>query len=252
MSNISVKIDEFEGPLDLLLHLIKELEVDIYDIPISEVTSQYIDYLKKMQELNLEIAGEFLVMASTLMSIKSNMLIPRKNYPEELDADEESVEESKEYLTALLLEYQLVKEASILLDKKRREREKVYSKEAHDLSKYQENIPLQNDAYTVRDIIQATFRVLKKERLQEQPTSWIERDEISISDKMEEIKFELSESSSREPTEMMELIKNHSREEVVAVFLAVLELMKTNQIFVLQEENYGAIWINENKSDVVK
>lgn len=252
MSNISVKIDEFEGPLDLLLHLIKEMEVDIYDIPISEVTSQYIDYLKKMQELNLEIAGEFLVMASTLMSIKSNMLIPRKNYPKELDADEESVEDSKEYLTALLLEYQLVKEASILLDEKRREREKFYSKEACDLSGYQENIPLQDDAYTVRDLVQAAFRVLKKERMQQQPESWIKRDEISISDKMEEIKQELSESSSREPTEMMELIKKHSREEVIAVFLAVLELMKTNEILVLQEENYGDIWINENKSDVVK
>lgn len=252
MTDITLKIDEFEGPLDLLLHLIKELEVDVYDIPISEVTSQYIDYLKKMKELNLEVAGEFLVMASTLMSIKSNMLIPRKEQSEHLDEHEESVEESKDYLTALLLEHQLTKEASRLLKEKRKEREKIYTKEASDLSRYQENIPLRENAYTINDIFQAAFRVLKQERMNQPPGSWIERSEVSIQDKMNEIKKELTQSSSNEPTKMFSLLKTNSREEIVAVFLAILELMKTNEIFVLQKEHYGDIWINENKSDVIE
>lgn len=119
--SISIKLEQFEGPLDLLLHLIKKEKIDIYDIPIAEITSQYLEYIENMKKLNIYIASEFLIMAATLIYIKSKMLLPKKiAIHEELPADEMMDEQDPRLpLVQRLLEYQRIKELVELLEKKR-------------------------------------------------------------------------------------------------------------------------------------
>src|SRR5690606_36920451 len=137
----NVKIEAYEGPLDLLLHLIKKLEIDIYDIPMSEITEQYLLYIHSMQVLELDIASEYLVMAATLLAIKSQMLLPK--YEEDLDdeiLDEDYSSDPREELVAKLLEYRKYKEASLDLKEKEKERALMFTKAPSDLSDYASTI----------------------------------------------------------------------------------------------------------------
>ena len=132
LQEINLKLDVFEGPLDLLLHLIQKLEIDIYDIPITAVTEQYMSYIHAMQTLELEVAGEYLVMAATLMAIKSQMLLPKQEL--EIIDDENFFEEEdpREALVAQLLEYRKFKYAATVLHEKEEERKLYYTKEPMD------------------------------------------------------------------------------------------------------------------------
>jgi len=144
-SDINIKIDAFEGPLDLLLQLIKHLEIDIYDIPIAEVTAQYLNYIRAMKVLQLDIAGDYLVMAATLMAIKSKLLLPKQ----EMNADPEdevffeSGEDPRDALVEQLLEYRKYKSAAALLKVKEEERSQYFSKEPTNLESLQEKVPLE-------------------------------------------------------------------------------------------------------------
>ena len=135
METISLKLDVFEGPLDLLLHLIQQLEIDIYDIPIAAVTEQYMNFIHAMKTLELEVAGEYLVMAATLMSIKSQMLLPKPEVAFEYD-DEEG-EDPRDALVQQLLEYRKYKYAASVLSEKEEERSLFHTKAPMDLSEYE-------------------------------------------------------------------------------------------------------------------
>lgn len=166
-----VKLEAFEGPLDLLLHLIHRLEIDIYDIPVSEITEQYMEYIHTMQELELDVASEYLVMAATLLSIKSKMLLPRQ---EEEWSDEEIIEEEqsdpRDELVTRLIEYKKYKEAAVKLKELESERALVYTKPPSDLSEYlEEKEPiLQKGNVTVYDMIAAFQKMLKRKKLKSQ------------------------------------------------------------------------------------
>jgi len=136
MQEIKIKLDVFEGPLDLLLHLIRSLEIDIYDIPIADVTEQYMNYIHAMKTLELEVAGEYLVMAATLMAIKSQMLLPKQELEE--DYDDEYEEDPRDALVAQLLEYRKYKYAADRLSEKAEERSQYYTKDPMDMDEYQE------------------------------------------------------------------------------------------------------------------
>lgn len=182
---INIKIEVFEGPLDLLLHLIKKAEVDIYDIPIAEITEQYINYLKTMEELNLEIASEFLVMAATLLEIKSKMLLPRKKVNE----DSEQEDDPRREIVQKLIEYKKYKEFAEKL-KMIEEQNTIFFKEPEVIDDIEskevffKNITIENLMFAFKRVMEAYEKRLNQKPLIDKN---IDYDEFKIEDKMEYI-----------------------------------------------------------------
>lgn len=240
-----VNLDIFEGPLDLLLHLINELEIDIYDIPIAQITTQYLSYIKSSNVMALDTGGQYIVMAATLMSIKSQMLVPRNDEFEDIGADFlEDGEDPREHLMTLLIQYRQFKELANELAEKENERSVFISKPQEDISNYQENIPLRPGEVSLEDLQHAFHKVINERALKEPVVSRIDRKEISVSDKMTQIMAELSDK----PVTFQSLFEKETRYELVTSFLAVLELIKANQIYVKQSTIFDDILITKWES----
>lgn len=237
---ISIKLDIFEGPLDLLLHLIKKAEVDIYDIPVSEIAEQYIVYLKNMEELDLEIASEFLVMASTLLEIKSKMLLPRKKSEDEAAADEDPRKE----LVEKLVEYKKYKEFAGWLRDIERDNV-IYFKPPEIVDDIEENSEVFFKNITLENLMVAFKRVVSSyenrfNKRAEIPQD-IDYDKYRIEDKMEFIEGLLVKKKAIYFSDLFECAE--SKMEIVVIFLALLELVKLKRIAAVQYENFGDIMI---------
>lgn len=231
-----VRLEKFEGPLDLLLYLIKKSELDIYDVPIAIITKQYLEYIKLLKELNLEIAGDFLVMASTLIQIKSSMLLPSR-YEE--NPDEEG-EDPRAELIRRLVEYSRYKEAALRLnDQKLLGRElfarSFVSKELQS-DTLMSSEPLELDLFALIEAFRGILIKTPHESFHE-----VSAESISIAERINEI---LSLLQEKELLDFAELFENCAdRDYLVATFLAILELCKLRLIRVRQQEQYGSIWI---------
>jgi segregation and condensation protein A len=240
----NVKIDAFEGPLDLLLHLINRLEIDIYDIPVAQITEQYLLYIHTMKELQLDVASEFLVMAATLLAIKSKMLLP-KHAEENLDDPEgyEYEEDPREELVERLIEYRKYKEAASDLKLMEEERSLMFTKPPSDLSEYaKEKQPEKTELnVSLYDMLAAFQKLLRRKKLQRPLVTKIARQEISIDKRMIEILDELR--SIKGQLSFYELFPHPSKEHIVVTFLAVLELIKRKEIDVQQDENFSEIFV---------
>lgn len=240
LSSFHFKLPAFEGPLDLLLHLIKENKIDIYDIPIVEITHQYLVYIELMKELNLEIAGEFLVMAATLIHIKSRMLLP----PDEEEMEEQQ-EDPRADLVKRLLEYQVYKESSSHL----RKREEIWKNVFHrpvDKDEIElEPEPLLYEA-NVFDLITAFKKLL--ERAPEQAIE-ITREKLTIADK---INYVVDILENKDGLRFEDLFKEDlTKITLIITFLAILELVRLGIVKIYQEKAFGTIWvINTKKNDV--
>lgn len=229
----SVKLESFEGPLDLLLHLIRKNELNIYDIPIADITRQYLEYIRLMEELNLEVAGEFLVMASTLLQIKSRMLLPAA-------VDEEGNEEEEDpraELVRRLLEYQRYKDASLVLRERDLLGRETFARkfDPPDLADLipQEG-PLEVELF---QLIDAFRKVLAK--LPAAAIHQVAADTISIADRITEV---LAFIVDRKMVLFDELFDERTnREFLVVTFLAILELCKLRMVNIVQDERYGSI-----------
>ena len=232
-----VKLDVFEGPLDLLLYLIKKSELDIYDIPISEITEQYLEYLELMRMLDLNIAGEFLVMAATLIHIKSKMLLP----PEEKEILPEEEEDPREELIRRLLEYKRFKEVAGVLQDMEGQRKKMFTRSAGgDIELGPQDKFFEASLF---DLISAFTRVLKdvpKEVFQE-----IIKDEFTVEQKVHDLLHMLVEKPSLYLTEIFKKAKN--KLEIIATFLAVLELIRLKEIVVVQNKSFDDIEVIRNE-----
>ncbi len=233
----------FEGPLDLLLHLIKTMEIDIYDIPMQEITEQYLLYIHTMQELELDVASEYLVMAATLLAIKSKMLLP--SYEESVDEEEyeEDIhEDPRRELVERLIEYRKYKEASLKLKEKEKERTLLFTKPPSDLSDFASGLP---DAWgqkvTLYDMLGAYHKLMRRKKLQKPIRAKVTREEISLEERMDEI-CELLAGTDR-PVSFFHLFPYPDKNNIVVSFLAILELMKRNEIVIYQERNFEEIWI---------
>lgn len=239
-----VKIDTFEGPLDLLLHLINRLEIDIYDIPMSEITDQYLIYIKTMKELHLDVASEYLVMAATLLAIKSKMLLPKH---EELVVDDEMEmsyeEDPRDELVERLIEYRKFKEAADDLKSLEEERNLMFSKPPSDLSDLSKDIQVEKVELnvTIYDMLGALQKMMRRKKLQKPLATKIARQEISIEKRMEEILVELKSFKGRKS--FYELFPFPQKEHIVVSFLAILELMKRQEIQIEQEKNFAEIFV---------
>ncbi len=241
MKELNVKLEIFEGPLDLLLHLIKTLEIDIYDIPISEITEQYMYYIRSMKELDLELAGEYIVMAATLMSIKSKTLLPKVEV-EYNDSDYEEENDPREQLVAQLLEYRKFKYAAGVLKEKETERGKYYTKEATNLDDYRDSIePLAPNQVTTIDLFLAFSDVLnRRQELMPRETSIIS-EEFSIEDKISEILGRLTPLATKQGLSFNSLFYVFTRNEIVTTFMALLELIKSGEIVAKQATSIDPI-----------
>ncbi|WP_192986861.1 segregation/condensation protein A [Carnobacterium mobile] len=252
MSEINVKIDAFEGPLDLLLHLIQHLEIDIYDIPIAEVTSQYLTYIQTMKVLELDIAGDYLVMAATLMAIKSKLLLPKQELV--LDTELELIEEGEDPRDALveqLLEYQKYKKAAAVLKTKEEERSQYYTKEPQNLDQLQKNVPLEPLQISTLDLVVA-FQKLVTKRLNKAPLQTkVMAEEVTISEKMAFILTSVSSSSSKTGIRFTDLFTEPTKKDMVTTFMALLELIKEQTVSFQQAEKYGEILIYAAKEQGV-
>ena len=240
MNELNVKLDIFEGPLDLLLHLIKTLEIDIYDIPIAEITEQYMLIIRSMQELDLELAGEYIVMAATLMSIKSKMLLPKVEVAFD-DSDYLEEEDPREALVAQLLEYRKYKYAAGVLKERETERGKYYTKEATNLDLYkEETAPLAPNEVTTIDLFLAFSDILHRQKELEPVLTSISSEEYSIEDKIKEI------MNLKQGVTFDSLFYVFTRNEIVTTFMALLELIKAGQIIAKQSNSEQPIVLFRN------
>ncbi len=234
-----VKLNIFEGPLDLLLFLIKRDKIDIYDIPITRITGQYLEYLELMKMLDLEIAGEFLVMAATLIHIKSKLLLP----PEETEEEEEEQEDPREELVRRLLEYKKYKEAADRLKEMHEDHKLTFLRRgAGEKEKIVSNDGGEYFEASLFDLITAFRKILKE--VPKEVFHKVVKDEFSVSDKMHYIYHVLAENPKVYFSTLFEKVS--SKDEVIAIFLAILELMKMREILVAQGEFFGEIEILRN------
>jgi len=227
-----LKLSNFEGPLDLLLHLIKLNEVDIYDIPISTVTDQYIEYLEMMKELDLEIASEFLVMAATLMEIKSRMLLPTQ------PSEEEEEEDPRFELIEQILEYKKYKEFAGHLDDRAETENQFYQRNFKEEVDIETGEPLIE--VTLFELLQAFKHVL--EYATEESFREITLEEVSIEEKMNEIRARLKDKTNLLLDEVFEgAVK--TKVALISTFLALLELIRLKEVVARQTKLFGEIRI---------
>jgi segregation and condensation protein A len=242
MEEISLKLDVFEGPLDLLLHLIQQLEIDIYDIPIAAVTEQYMNFIHAMKTLELEVAGEYLVMAATLMSIKSQMLLPKPEL--DFDYEDEEGEDPREALVQQLLEYRKYKYAASVLSEKEQERSLFFTKAPMDLSDYEEEIlPLPKNQLNTIDIFLALLVVLQLNKINQQIETTVATESITIDQKVVEIGNRLNVLPEGKGLFLESLFVQYTKDEMITTFMALLELMKKGLAVATQEETYAPIVI---------
>lgn len=231
----SIHLDKFDGPMDLLLHLIRKNELDIYDISIAVITRQYLDYIKLMKELNLEVAGDFLVMAATLLQIKSRMLLPIDE-PEE--GEEEEVDPRAE-LIRRLIEYQQYKEAGMVIGARALLGREVFTRTAVDpllAEARNEDGPLEVSLFELVDAFRALLARIPAEHFHDVAAA----ETFSIADCINEI---LSLLQEKDMVHFEELISDElTRERIIVTFLALLELCRLKMIRIFQNGHQGPIW----------
>ncbi|WP_337020319.1 segregation/condensation protein A [Oceanobacillus massiliensis] len=235
-----VKLDAFEGPLDLLLHLINQYEIDIYDIPVAQITKQYMEYIHTMQRLELNIASEYLVMASTLVAIKSQMLLPKQELP--VDDSEEYMEDPREELMQRLIAYRKFKEAAEELKKKELEENQVYTRPPvifEDLEK--EKAPVVRGELSVYDMLNALGKMMERKNWNTPLDTTVQRMDIPIEKRMQDVLSKVK--SSKDGIEFDHLFPYPSRGHIVVTFIAVLELMKSKEIYCKQDQHFESLYI---------
>lgn len=230
--DLEFKINDFEGPLDLLLHLIKEAKMDIMNIEIESITDQYLDFINKSEKMNLEVSSEYLVLASELLEIKSKLLLPRETL------DEDSDEDPRNELVNRLLEYQAYKDITSVLHEKEALRRDIYTKSPENIKNYfDEKTEIHADV-TLDDLISA-FQKYYQRKMDSKPLKTkVTVNEISVSSRRRDIKNILK---VRKTVSFFELFEVASKEYVVATFLAILEMAKNNELIIKQEKNFEDI-----------
>ncbi len=234
LNDYPVRLQSFEGPLDLLLHLIKKNEVNIYDIPIVLVTQQYLDYLDLMSELNLDVAGEFLVMAATLIHIKSRMLLPRPD-PSQEDPDEDP----REALMRQLMEHQRFKAAAELLHEREIQRSAQWGRPDERVAEVVGEAPEPEVEVDLFSLMAAFRHVL--ERARQRPRVILPPEQISIESRIEQLTARLSETEACGFEELFADVQ--TRAGMIVTFLALLEMIRLKLVRVFQQGNFGPIRI---------
>lgn len=244
--SIEIKLKTFEGPLDLLLHLITRDEIDIYDIPIVSITSQYIEAIDDIAMLDMDLASEFIVMAATLLEIKSKMLLPDKG---DLEVYDYSAEDPRQELVKRLIEYKKFKDIASALRETEGTLDEVLFREQDDLGKYVKNVPVEtlNQSLESSLLIEAVKRLmLKMNRFDEVRQDYfkgIKRDVFTVDEKITKVRQKLAREETFAFSSLFDA--KITKEEVVVTFLALLELLKLKEIGIVQEALFDDIIISK-------
>lgn len=230
-----VMIDSFEGPLDLLLHLIKKSNINICDINIVEITTQYLDYINQMEKMNLDIASEYLIMAAELIEMKSNILLPKSNSVDVSDERQELIER--------LLDYEQYKNMITYFKDLELNRRDEFTKEPDDLRKYgiYSETKLNNDI-SVSDLLSAFSIFLEKKQLEKPLNTKVTSKEYSVSKRCDEIRSILKKKKN---VCFDELFDRYDKSFLVVTFLAILNLVSKDNIIIRQDDNFKQIYIED-------
>ncbi|MGD8394056.1 MAG: segregation/condensation protein A [Candidatus Eiseniibacteriota bacterium] len=234
---LRIKLDSFEGPLDLLLHLIRREKLDIHDVPIARITHQYLEMIQTMQLLNLEVAGEFLVMASTLMRIKARTLLP----PSPLEDDDEESIQTREDLIRRLIEYRKYKEVATHLRGHEESRAHHHAKGYTPRIESDEPLPLKpTSLFRLVDVLR---EVLARQR-EIDPVHQVQLPPVTVEERMEHIREMLAGAWGQMRFEEV-LVDCRTRIEIITTFMALLELIRLGEVMARQYEEFGDIWLFE-------
>lgn len=231
-----ININEFQGPLDLLLHLIKQSNISINEISIEKITKQYLDYIKKMEELNLDIASEYLVMAAELIEIKSASLLPKKEV-----ADDEFEEDPKEKLINRLLEYEQYKKMTSEFKELEEYRQEIYTREPNNLLEYKDDKEI-DYGVDLSDLLSALSKFLEQKEKDLPLNTKITNKEYSVAKRSSEIKSILNK---KKKVNFVELFEVFNKEYIVITFLSILAMTRKQEIEIEQENNFKNIIIKE-------
>lgn len=241
--SLPICLDVFAGPLDLLLHLIRRNELDIYDIPISELTTQYIAYLECMKTLDLDVAGEFMVMAATLILIKSRMLLPDEKSDE--DTDWPMVDDPREELVRQLLEYRHIKDAAAELAVMEEDQSFIVPRDAVYFAELGAVPDVQVEDVDLMDLLSALSDVMQ--RIQQQDMHVAFEETVTVAQQMDWLRQQVH--AGREQAFIPLLSSLHSMAEVVCTFLALLELIRMHWIRVIQKSSCGVILLWRDRKE---
>lgn len=230
----TITIDNFEGPLDLLLHLIKQSDIDICDISILDITKQYMDYINKMEEMNLNIASEYLIMAAELLEMKSNMLLPKPKVE-----NDEYEEDPREKLIKRLLEYQRYKEITEEFKELELSRKDFFTKEPSNLTEFKSNNSNLEEG-NVDDLLLAFKKFLERKELEKPLNTKVTTKEYSVSVRSSEIKTILK---SKKKLYFEELFEEFNKNYIVVTFLSILDLARKGELTIQQENNFEKIYL---------
>lgn len=234
-----VKLDGFEGPLDLLLHLVNALEIDIYDIPVAEITEQYMHYIHTMQFIELNIASEYLVMAATLLEMKSAMLLPKREVDYEYESEYE--EDPREELIQRLIEYRKYKLVASRLQEKELEENQIYTRPPVQFNELISKQPVVQGDISIYDMLHALDKVFQRKNWNAPLETTVNRVEVSIDQRMQEILTVIAEAD--EKVRFDYLFPYPSKGHMVITFLAILQLLKNNQIHCSQSAQFTPIYL---------
>ena len=229
------KILDFEGPLDLLLHLIKQEEMDIMDIEIVTLTNQYLAYIENMESLNIVVASEYLTLASELIYLKSRYLLPKEK---EADEDEEFIS-AKENLINRLIEYKNYKEMTGVFKNLEEKRKEVFTKVPSSLKEFETGEVKVSPDITLDDLLQAFSKYLERKKYLEPLSTKVTTKEMSVEERSHEIRTLLKEQGK---VEFFDLFENISKPYVVITFLSILEMAKNKELVITQENNFDKIY----------
>lgn len=228
-----IVLDEFEGPLDLLLHLIKQSNISIYDISIDLITKQYMDYINKMEDLNLNIASEYLIMAAELIEIKSSSLLPKPEISED-----EYEEDKREKLILRLVEYEQYKKITESFKELENLRKEVFTKNHSDLTEFETGEKPQMEPLDLSVLMNAFNEFLKRREDERPLNTKITNKEYSVDKRSHEIKTLLKE---KKKINFYDLFEINSRDYIVVTFLSILNLAKKQELEILQDKNFNNI-----------
>lgn len=229
-------IGDFEGPLDLLLHLIKQDKKDIFDINITEITEKYVEYIKKMEELNLDVASEYLVMAAELIEMKSRHLLPIENKQE----NEEEVENPEEELKKRLLEYQKYKETKNTFLELAEKRSNYYTKTPEKMTLYTDKKIINSNEVTANDLLNALQKLLERRLYQKPLNTKITQKELSVKERVDKIRNILRKEKT---IRFDDLFDRFEKSYVIVTFLSILEMAKNGEINLKQKNNFEEIYL---------
>ena len=236
--NYTLTIDNFEGPLDLLLHLIKTNKMDIYDISITKITEEYLDFINKMEEMNLTVASSYLVMASELIEIKSKMLLPNNN--------EEEEEDPREDLVNRLVEYQRYKDMIASFKGLEESRKEFFTKDPINFYSLSDHHIENDGSVSVDDLALALSKFLERKELEKPIETKITMREISVEERSREVRNILR---TKRRVRFVDLFEVATREYVVVTFLTILEMCRKNELKITQDDMFGDIMCEVNDGE---